>query len=223
MRRMEIIGDPDVIADIAKALGAHIVTRTPMQADAIRELGFDLGEMNERLQKTLEEFQAGTRTRGSVEWWMKRDIRYFYRRAYKEGLRTGGKYEELTKADERELMKARYREYKYLKGFLDDVEAGNGVMAYQQRMRMYADALPGMFWLGFVQANLADSRRIKWIVDIEAEHCETCLPLNGRAWTPRQFLAWYNEYHILPSKGCKCKGNCKCHLEDYYIHKPLDN
>ena len=221
MRRMEIIGDPDVIADIAKALGAHIVTRTPMQADSLRELGHDLEEMNERMQKTLEEFQAGTRTRGSVEWWMKRDIRYFYRRAYKEGLRTGGKYEELTKADERELVKARYKEYRYLKGFLNDIENERGTMPYMQRMRMYADALPGLFWLGMVNANLSDMRRIKWVLD-EAEHCETCIELENRVWTPRQFIAWYNEHHILPGENTKCLSNCKCHLEAYYVHKPLD-
>lgn len=203
---------------IAKAIGSLPTGLSDIKQSALNELQYDLGELDSRLQCHLAEYldPANPRTRGSIEWWLKREIRYFYRRAYVEGRRCGNNLKPLDVEDDKVLRRLRLNEFKYLRNFLDDISQGQGVMEYRKRMRMYADALPGVFWYGFVQANRSNRRRIKWR-NSPAEHCETCLPLDGRVWTPRSFMRWYKKNHILPSKGVKCKSNCKCYLEDFFL------
>lgn len=209
--------DDGDLSVLAKALSDKMPTRTELQKVSLRYLRYDLDMLNSRLQSHINEFIKGERTRGSTEWWVKKELRDYYRRAYGYGLLTGGNYDDIDDYGERELKRMRLQEYTYLKGFLDDIEAKRGTMPYRQRAGMYANALPALYWLGFVRSNLSTSRRIRWVVNHDAEHCDTCEPLHNRTWTVKQFLAWYAKYHILPSENTKCLSNCKCRLEDFMV------
>lgn len=216
-KRVVIVGaDGSALTLLRKALGRIPSDLPAARRAALQELGIDIEELNVRLQRHLSEYLSGERTRGSVEWWMKREIRYFYRHAYLEGLRSAGNYRPLDEWGDKTLVRLRRDEYRYLRQFLDDVDARAGVMNYRRRMRMYADALSGVYWLAFVRANRSSRRRIRW-VRTPAESCPTCVKLDGRKWTPQDFLRWYKRFGILPGKGTQCLSNCKCRLEDYYV------
>lgn len=215
--RFRGLDKPGAASAIAKALRA-------VQPPNIRELAheaFDFlsDEVAGRLQRHLADYRdpENPTPRTRAEWWMKREIRFFYAAAYREGRHAAGDMRPLDTEDEKLLRRMRLGEYRYLRGFLDDMDAGRGKMNYRRRMQMYADAVRGAFWLGFVRGNRSNRRRIRWVFDPEAEHCKTCAELNGRVWTPRAFLRWYAKTHILPQKGCECLSNCRCHLEEFFV------
>jgi len=216
-KRVEICGSPDAIELLRKALGTIPGDLTEMQRSSIDETRYDIEELNARLQRHLAEYldPENPRTRGSIEWWLKREIRYFERRAYVEGRRAGRNFTSLDEFDEKRLKRLRYEQFRYLRGFLDDIDAHRGVMGYRRRMRMYADATSGVYWLGFVMANRSNRRRITWRTT-PAEHCPTCLELDGKSWTPRTFMRWHQRYHILPGVNTQCRSNCKCFLQESF-------
>ncbi len=209
-------GDERRLGLLFKALGQIPENLAPVRAAKMRRLEYHIEELDARLQRHLAEYREGGKTRGQVEWWMKREIRDRYNLAYFEGMEAGGNYRDLDALDKRELLRLRWREYAYLRGFLDDVDAGAGRMKYPTRMRMYSDALSGVYWLGWVRANRSNRRRITWR-NTPAEHCHDCLELDGKTWTPRAFLRWYRQTHKLPGRGVSCLSNCKCVLEDSFV------
>ena len=161
---------------------------------------------NQGIQKLLSEYQDpnNPRPRGSTEWWLKYHIKVFYQVEVNEGRRAAGNLDTLSAWEEKELAKLRRTEFKFLRGFLDDIDNGRGTMDYGKRMRMYADAASGPFWLGFVMGDRSKDRRIKWVWNPLADHCQTCRALNGRVWTVEGFIAWYRKWHTMPGKCTKC-------------------
>lgn len=169
------------------------------------------------IQKLLQEYidPNNPRTRGSTEWWLKYHIKVFYQVEVNEGRKAAGNLDTLSAWEEKELTKLRRTEFKFLKGFLDDIDAGRGKMPYPRRMRMYADAASGPFWLGFVMGDRSKTRRIKWVWNPLSDHCLTCRALHDRVWTVEGFIEWYRKWHIMPGKCVKCLSNCTCCLKDY--------
>jgi len=184
-----------------------------------REYRIELETFRRQLADDLARYRSGGfRSRGQAEWWMKRHIRQAYLHAFIEGKIAAGGYRRmaLRPDEEKWLLKQRRDEYKYLRKFLDDVDAGKGRMPYARRIRMYGDALNSVYWAGFASGNRDPRRTITWVAHPAAEHCETCMELDGRTWTAPAFQRWVQETGILPGQNTKCLTNCKCHLEDRF-------
>lgn len=214
--RVTIRGQPESVELLRKALGAIPSGLTRLNRITVDLLGREIDRLDSRMQQHLQEWIGGERSRSNVEYWLKREIREAYDQAYYLGKVAGGRDQgPLDAWDQRALRKERYFQYRYLRGFLDDVAAGRGRMDYGKRMRMYADSTSGPYWMGFVMANRSNKRRITWQTT-PAEHCETCIELDGKTWTPRAFVRWYQQNHILPGVGTKCLSNCKCFLKESY-------
>ena len=215
-RRVIIRGKSESVELLRKALGAIPTGLSRINRLTTTLLGKELDRLDSRLQQHLAEFRSDERSRSNIEYWMKREIRESYDAAFYYGRVGGGRDAELDAKDQKQLRRLRYGQYRYLRAFLDDVEAGRGVMGYTRRMRMYADSLSAPFWLGFVMANRSNKRRITWKTT-PAEHCSTCAELDGRTWTPRAFMKWFQRNRILPGVGTECLSNCRCFLSEAYV------
>lgn len=202
---------------IRKAFSQHFTATTDVQKASMTDFSIAITDLNDRLQTHLEDYEEHRIERSMAEYRLKREIRTFYRQGYQAGKRMANNFTEESAWDLKELMRLRRDDFKYLRGFLDDIDAGAGKMKYTQRMKMYADALSGPFWLAFAGGNKSSLRRIKWVVNYEAEHCDTCLKLGGRVWTPESFIQWYKKTKILPGENTICLSNCKCHLEEWML------
>ena len=148
----------------------------------------------------------------TIEARMKAAVRNTYSRAFILGKRASG---DLTGATEREikiLQTLRLDEYRYLRGFLSDMKTGSGVMDYQHRMEMYANAARESFWLGWVSAK--KSGAITWRLG-PTEHCEDCLKFSEHGpYSVQDFID--QVLPMVPQSGAlTCKGfHCLCSLSD---------
>ena len=200
--------------------------QAPVRAQAKRMFRREALDFRIQLADDLQRYQFGgfvrrsetIQNRGYAEYLIKKHIRLAYRNAFLEGKAASGGAPKwlLSDTEERWLRKLRYDEFKYLKGFLDDIDIGQGTMPYERRMRMYADAIHGPFWAGWVLGNQDRRRQIIWVLG-ESEHCETCQPLGGRVWTASAFMKWVMKTGILPRQGTKCLSACRCHLEERFV------
>lgn len=196
--------------------------------EALRRMRENQELFAERLSEHLSDLQEGKLTRGQAEYRMKRDIREHYRAAFELGKRTSGNLYLLTHAEERWLKKLRYDEFRYLRGFLDDVEAGRGIMPYPKRLDMYAKAIREVGWMGWLIGNMSPKRRIAWHWAGGKEHCRTCAHLAvegfGRPMPVKQFLKMVKRTGHLPQSGSlECLGyNCGCWLEEQFVGASRD-
>jgi hypothetical protein len=206
---------------LAKALGMGHPAREPEREWAEREFGLEKQTFIRQLADDLARYRAGGfgKGRSQAEWWIKRHIRQSYLHAFVLGKIAAGGYERiaLTAQEEKWLKKLRYDEYRYLRGFLDDIDAGRGRMPYKRRMRMYGDAICGPYWAGWALANKSTRRVIRWVYHPEAQHCDTCLELNGREWTAPAFVKWVMQTGILPGQNVQCLSNCRCRLVERFV------
>lgn len=177
------------------------------------------GTFGERLQDHLADYRAGKLERSKVEYRLKRDIRESYRRAFELGKRMAGNLHAIEPQEERWLRRLRYDEFRYLRGFLDDIDAGRGVIAYERRMDMYEKAIREVAWMGWIIGNRDRRRRIVWHYRPGAEHCSDCARYNGRSWTVEGFLRHVRKTGHLPQSGSlECLGyNCGCWLEERFL------
>jgi len=214
--------DPEsALADLAKALGMHHPARQAEREWAEHEFRLEADTFRRQLADDLGRYRAGGFEKGrtQAEWWMKRHIRQAYLHGFVEGKIAAGGYERIALSSEEDkwLRKLRYDEYRYLRRVLDDIDARRGVMDYRRRMRMYGDAIGGPYWAGWALANKSTRRIIRWEYSPEAEHCSSCLELNGREWTAPAFVKWVMETGILPGQNVSCLSSCKCRLSERFV------
>ncbi|KKW13341.1 MAG: hypothetical protein UY48_C0002G0032 [Candidatus Gottesmanbacteria bacterium GW2011_GWB1_49_7] len=178
------------------------------------ERGLYQAEFHAHLQHHIRAYRAGLRPRGSAEWWLKKEIRDSYERLFVTGREAAGKFGELTETEVKLLRKLRYQDFKYLRKFLDDLDAGRGVMDYARRMALYAAAGEQAYWAGYL-CGLPQGAAVQWVLG-EAEHCESCPELaTGGPWKngiyePTDLLS----RGLFPkSLKLACKRGCQCSLK----------
>jgi hypothetical protein len=152
----------------------------------------------------------------TIEAGIKTAIRDAYQEAFTLGKRHAGNLLAVTDADQKAIQKVRRDEYRYLRGFLDDMRAQTGVMDYTLRGDYYRAAARELFSLGFVLGNQNNGRKIIWNLG-KAEHCVDCRRFAAHGPYPVQdFIKNVLGQGYLPQSGrLKCRGYyCKCSLEE---------
>jgi len=100
------------------------------------------------------------------------------------------------------------KEYKFLRGFMRDIEAGKLSLAQiQSRLNMYGNKIYNSYWNSkatqMQAAGFTEERRVLQ----PAEHCNDCITLAARGWQPINTLP-------RPADGStECLSNCKCIME----------
>lgn len=98
---------------------------------------------------------------------------------------------------------------RYLNRFVEAIKAGQVSEARAlQRAQWYADSLLGVF--GKAKLSRLGEKRLRWVYAPEAQHCATCLRLNGIVKSARDWLRG----GILPKQNTECGPNCRCRLVD---------
>jgi len=163
-----------------------------------------------------------------------------YEFAFTCGLVAGGATR-LPQPNELEILKRqRLNENAFAANFLTDAAAGEGVMDYKRRAKMYAQALEEVYWLGYLYADLSADRFVRWVIKHDPwgkadENCVDCALLSGDTSGLSQvsldlLLAsgrpiggrWGNGVYqarelarmgIAPQSGkLACTTNCRCRL-----------
>ncbi len=179
---------------------------------AVAQAKHDQGEFRRRIQAHLRDFQAERLSRGETEMRLKREISHYYRVLFEQGKRAAGNPMAPTRNELVTLNKIRVDEFGYLEGFLDDIEAGAGVMDYERRMNLYGNAVREAYWAAWVMADMSPDRRIDWVLHPTADHCASCVKMTeGGPYSPQRFM----ETGLFPQSGAlDCTTNCKCHLHE---------
>jgi hypothetical protein len=127
-----------------------------------------------------------------------------------DGMRDGGNAEaELTDNARTELAVWRARQMPYLRRFVEEITSKEFSPALiQRRAELWTNnSLNPLYFAGLRLAN--KDARYMWQVTIGAEHCLSCLKLNGQVHT----IKGYETARFLPQSGrLICDGGCQCHL-----------
>ena len=156
--------------------------------------------------------RAATGSLSPADWYeaMRAEIKGEYIRQYTLGI--GGR-EQMTKSDWGKLGSQVQEQYKYLKGFRDEVAAGNLTEAQiAARAAMYSNSAREAFETGNAKAQKkAGNDEVKWTVDAEAEHCGDCLEFAALGW---QLVEDDPFDGAEPGDGStECLTGCKCFKE----------
>lgn len=134
-----------------------------------------------------------------------------YEKAYRLGTDASGlSFIQLPSEDIEWLKRARAFDYKFLDKFADDIVAGQGSMAYDDRATMYIDTIDAIFDAGRVDAYPNESTLVYWELST-AENCGDCIDLAlNSPYRP-------DELPTTPrAGGTMCLSNCKCELRIRY-------
>jgi len=156
--------------------------------------------------KLIEEFLKGKLKPGQLRFRLKKLFKNTYFKAYSLGMEASGvPFVKPEKTDLSWLDGARKHEYRYLNGFLRNLEKRTGKMDYRKRWEMYVNTLDFVYQAGKIEA-LPAQYVIDWIMT-DAEHCESCLFLQRHS----PYTKW--TIPCVPRDGTtKCLSNCKCYL-----------
>ena len=154
---------------------------------------------NNLLQAELEKFDNNQINKKSFLRRSKKILGSAYRQAYKQGSGLNS----ISSDGERWIDSFAKKQHKYLESFASDIEASEGVMDYDSRMSLYANAVRAAYWGG--SANESDVQ-MDWVTTAE-ESCEDCLENEaGSPYDPDKLPG-------VPGDGStRCRTNCKCYL-----------
>lgn len=176
-------------------------------------------QQNAALQQHLDlaaQFKIPTIPLTTVEARLKATIRNAYTEAFLLGKRTVGNLTSVTPEEAKALRKVRREEYIWLRGFMNDMKAGAGVMDYGRRMAAYANAVRQAYWTGWVYGDKSPGRMVRWAYGPTEEHCESCSGMVAKGPMSIADFLPYVERDLVPQSGALfCKGIlCRCVLED---------
>jgi 2'-5' RNA ligase len=138
-------------------------------------------------------------------------LRIFGYRAFRDGLKDGGRLDDELDSDETDVVKAMLKDQSVNVTQLGDtLFKGKGLSEKQARQRI------GMWFKGsvmpFYEAGklAADKNALhEWVMNPLAEHCVDCKKLNGQ----RHPLKGFHERGLVPGRGnTDCKNGCQCGL-----------
>lgn len=126
-----------------------------------------------------------------------------------------GGQSQISETDARILGDRLRNEYRYLRGFADELKStGMSEAMFDSRLRMYLQAHRGSYELGRFQGHLRAGYRWERRYRTKTESCSECLVYAARGWQPIGTLP-------SPQTRCTCKSNCGCYKK-YVKSIPLD-
>lgn len=156
--------------------------------------------LRSKLQKALRSYNSNGDI-GRFSGRVKAELSDAYKSAYQLGV--GDK--DLSPKEKKFVDDVQADQFKYLDGFLSDIDADEGKMDYGQRLDMYVEKVDSVYWSGAVKS-LDDDTEIYWNT-MPGESCEDCIELEeGGPYSPE-------ELPTTPRAGdTACIGNCNCIL-----------
>lgn len=155
---------------------------------------------------------------GVVDWFqfyssMQLSINRGFNQAWEEGMKVFGMTMEDMTPDERTKLNIEINhEYQYIEGVADFIEAnsranGGKLSSCLQRIEQWVAAYTRVKQLATAMA--AKDKPLKWTMNELAEHCHSCIKLNGKV---KRGSYW--QRHVTPKQWDKleCKKGCKCDL-----------
>lgn len=135
--------------------------------------------------------------------------------AFVAGRRARGVADPTISDDEAAMLDGRFsRNMKYAHKFARDISAGRGRMDYEKRVELYGNSL----WSVYTRGETTDwsepnkNARHHWILDPDAEHCNTCIQnakesreRGGFTWEEMAVIGW-------PGEKTDCMTKCRCHI-----------
>ena len=112
-------------------------------------------------------------------------------------------------------------QFGYVNRFTQAVDADQGKLQYDDRAHMHGMHARVAYWLGWVCGNLDPTRRIRWEMHPDKEHCTSCVSMathgdvGAGVWTPEGLL----RTGLLPHSGrLECRGyHCGCDLTEEFV------
>ena len=191
-RRINLLCDRALLG--AYAHGQPQVRRREVDK-AAREMGMDQAEIRRK--------NFGRELMGLIE--------KYTERAYKDGLVDGGVGDATLDDEDMDALNSVILEQRsYVRGFTDTLYEGEGVsdeLAGQKPAMWWNKSVYPSYLKGLQSA--AKNAYFEWVYG-DAEHCNTCLTLNGQVHRMRD----YAKRNLLPkSSALECKGyQCQCSL-----------
>lgn len=154
---------------------------------------------NRMLQGELEKFDNGQIGKKTFLKRSKNILSSSYKKAFKKGAGINN----LSSDHEKWIDRFSKKQFKYLHGFADDIDASEGTMDYDNRMGLYANAVRAAYWGGVANES---GHQMDWITTAE-ESCDDCLANEaGSPYEPDNLPG-------TPGDGStRCGSNCKCYL-----------
>lgn len=202
-------GAPDIVGQEKKP-----AVEDEVEAKGLKELSATREDFFSAIGNIFDGAIARDYNRAQFERQLYRLIRRYGERAYRDGLADGGVEMDTGDALDREDMAALNKLIGEQSGYIGNV----GDVLYNADVSDDATVnKPEMWWnksvIPFYQAGLLSANgngMYEWVVG-KAEHCSTCLTMNGQVHRMRE----YSERGIMPqASSLECGGyRCKCSLK----------
>lgn len=185
--------------------------------DAVGQARSQLSVLESRLRDHIGDYTAERIPR--EEWQRRciRDIQDAYERLYRLGKQAVGDPGVALAPQDRAIVNRLAKdELTYLEQFGKDVDAGVGILPYEERMALYALAGREAFWLGWVMGDQRRARDLRWVLG-PTEHCKDCQRFAEMGWLPvARFVKEIVSQGFSPQSGAlECQGHrCKCAIRE---------
>lgn len=94
-------------------------------------------------------------------------------------------------------------EYRFLRGFSQDLKAGMSEAQFKYRLGLYANSAYGSYERGRLESHIAAGYRWEKRIRGATESCLECIAYERLGWQPIGSLP-------NPTESCTCQANCKC-------------
>src|SRR5438309_14178 len=172
-----------------KALQAGVSEHEALQAELEKKLGkvynkYDRGEID-------------------VEGFKHRFQRELVK-GYESAFRAGKGEERLSSKDRRWIQSFSAKQFDYLEGFTDDLEAGQEPVSNEARVKLYGGTVRAAYWQGAVSEY---DEPLDWVLNDNVQNCDDCIELaDNSPYDP-------GDLPTVPGAGdTVCLGNCNCQL-----------
>lgn len=127
-----------------------------------------------------------------------------------DGVEDGGGQRELTDELRQKLATWRAKQRQYISKFIDEIYSKDmGTALLMRRAELWiANSVNPLYYAGLAYA--AGNQRYMWVMNPIAEHCKSCLKLNGQIHRMKDYV---NAKFLPQNPRLICDGGCKCRLE----------
>jgi hypothetical protein len=170
-----------------------------------------------QIHKGITGFQRGDLDRTELVRQFKRNLQNAETEAFVAGRRArGDTRSDISDAEAKMLSGRHSRNMRYFNRFVGDMEVGRGKMDYFDRGSMYAKSLWSLYTRGETtdwEDPTAENNRYYWVMDVEAEHCKSCIERAKKSRENDGFS--YDELCELgwPGENTDCLTECRCHVK----------
>lgn len=186
---------------------------TPIDDKALREISEELRQRwVARTDDASAAYSAGRITKSQYKTRLKRLYSDLGNFQYMLG--RGGR-DRMRPSDWVQLARFKFGQRRFINRFINDIDDLSPARV-KQRSRLYMATATNLFHRGLTQLKrITGNKRVRWILDDDAEHCEDCPRFAALNW--QRIKPWpFRIGNVLafPRSGVtQCKMNCNCYLE----------